>query len=54
MITITGSDEAELAANSETLQGRAPEANCEVRPLWWQQDSGFVAAALPLGRIDVR
>lgn len=54
LITVSGKDETELAANTDTLLTRAPEASCEVRPLWWQQDSGFVAAALPLGRIDVR
>ena len=54
LITITGRDEMELEAHSTALLARAPEAGCEVRPLWWQQDSGFVAAALPLGRIDVR
>lgn len=54
LITVTGRDEMELEAHSTALLSVAPEAGCEVRPLWWQQDSGFVAAALPLGRIDVR
>lgn len=54
LVTVTGRDEAELEAHTSRLLTRAPAAGCEVRPLWWQQDSGFVAAALPLGRIDVR
>lgn len=54
LVTVTGADEAQLEAHTALLQTRAPAAGCEVRPLWWQQDSGFVAAALPLGRIDVR
>lgn len=54
LVTVTGRDEAELEAHTSTLLTRTPAAGCEVRPLWWQQDSGFVAAALPLGRIDVR
>lgn len=54
LVTITGRDEMELEAHSTALLARAPEAGCEVRPLWWQQDAGFIAAALPLGRIDVR
>lgn len=54
LITVTGTDEEDLASNCQTLLAQAPYAMCEVRPLWWQQDSGFVAAALPLARISIR
>lgn len=54
LVTITGSDEEELEANCAELLAQAPHAGCEVRPLWWQQDSGFIASALPLGRVTIK
>lgn len=54
LVTVTGRDAEELDANCAELFAQAPNSNCEVRPLWWQQDSGFIASALPLGRIVVK
>lgn len=53
LVTISGSDERDLEANCTELITRAAEASCEVRPMWFQQASGFVAAALPLGRVRI-
>lgn len=54
LVTITGQDHEELEANCGELLAQAPNAGCEVRPLWWQQDSGFIASALPMGRISIK
>lgn len=54
LVTVSGADERELEANCTELITRAAEASCEVRPMWFQQASGFVAGALPLGRVGIR
>lgn len=50
LITVSGADEEQLESHSADLKSKAAQANCEVRPANLQQDSAFVAAALPFGR----
>lgn len=52
LITVTGSDEMELAANCDRVLQRAVESNCELRPLMLEQDTAFLAAALPFAWAD--
>lgn len=52
LITVTGSDEMELEANCDRVLQRAVESNCELRPLILEQDTAFLAAALPFAWAD--
>ncbi|GFZ85346.1 hypothetical protein GCM10011359_13080 [Nesterenkonia alkaliphila] len=51
LITVSATTEQELEANCGDLRTRAAEAGCEIRLLGGEQDSGFIAGALPLGRL---
>ncbi|WP_261623254.1 SCO6880 family protein [Nesterenkonia marinintestina] len=53
LITVSGKDVQELEANSSDLLSKAAEANCELRLLWFEQDNGFVAAALPFAQVVI-
>lgn len=52
LITVTGGDPMELEANCDRLLQRAVESSCELRPLMLEQDTGFLAAALPFAWAD--
>lgn len=53
LITISAFSEEEMDANVSELKTRAARANCEIRVMYGQQDSAFVASATPLGRLSV-
>lgn len=53
LITVTGGDEMDLEANCSDMMARAVEANCELRPVFAEQDAGLMAAALPFGKADM-
>ncbi|MFP3397177.1 SCO6880 family protein [Brevibacterium sp. SIMBA_078] len=52
-VTVSAMSEPELEAQLSQLRNRVARANCELRPLFGQQDSAFVAAATPLGRLKL-
>lgn len=52
-VTVSAMSEPELEAQISQLHNRATRANCELRPLFGQQDAAFVAAATPLGRLKL-
>lgn len=51
LITVSAESERELEASCGELIGRAAQANCELRPLYMQQDAAFVGGALPFARV---
>src|SRR5690625_1838928 len=53
LITVTGRDELDLEANCADMLSKAVQANCELRPVFAEQDAGFLASALPFGRVDM-
>ena len=50
LVTVSGSDEEQLESHAADIRAKATQANCELRTAALQQDSAFVAAALPFGR----
>ncbi|WP_344717184.1 SCO6880 family protein [Nesterenkonia halobia] len=54
LITISAEDMSSLEANCQKVLTRATRANCQLRPVWREQDAAFAAAALPFGRIGIR
>src|SRR5699024_9445131 len=53
LIAVTGRDELDLEANCADMLSKAVQANCELRPVFAEQDAGFLALALPCGRVDM-
>lgn len=53
LVTISAFSEEEMDANVSELKTAAARANCEVRVMYGQQDSAFMASATPLGRLSV-
>lgn len=53
LITVSAFSEEEMDANISELKTAAARANCEVRVMYGQQDSAFMASATPLGRLSV-
>lgn len=51
LVTVSAASEQELEANCADLRTRATEAGCELRLMAGEQESGFIAAATPLGRL---
>lgn len=51
LVTVSAFSEEEMDANVSELRTRAAKANCDIRPLYGQQEAGFLAAATPLGRL---
>lgn len=49
LVTVSGEDEEALESNCADLRSRAAQANCEIRQTFGQQDSAFIAGALPFG-----
>ena len=46
-VTVTGRDEDELARACEEVEQAAHQAHLDLRPLWGEQDAGFVHACAP-------
>ena len=53
IISVTAETERELNANCADLETRAAEANLDLRILYGQAEEGFMAGALPLGKLEV-
>ena len=53
LVTVTARSLSELEAASNDVVTDAIATGCELRPLWLEQDSAFMAAALPFGRIKL-
>ncbi len=53
VITVTAETDRELNANCADLETRAAEANLELRILYGQAEEGFMAGALPFGKLEV-
>jgi hypothetical protein len=49
-VTVTGRFEAELEEACNRVEHGAEQARLDLRPLWGEQDAGFVHGALPLAR----
>ena len=49
-VSVSGRDEDELARACEEVEQAALQAHLDLRPLWGEQDTGFVYAALPIAR----
>jgi hypothetical protein len=49
-VSVTGRDENELARACEEVEQAALQAHLDLRPLWGEQDTGFLYAALPIAR----
>jgi hypothetical protein len=49
-VGVTGHDDDELARACEEVEQAALQAHLDLRPLWGEQDAGFVNAALPVAR----
>ena len=49
-VSVTGRDEDELARACEEIEQAALQAHLDLRPLWGEQDTGFVHASLPIAR----
>lgn len=52
LITVTAATEDELEAAVGDLRNRAAAAGCSIRLMYGEQDSAFIASALPLGRLQ--
>lgn len=50
LVTVSGETEEQLESYSADVRAKAAQANLELRPMVLQQDSAFVACALPFGR----
>lgn len=53
LVTVTGRNESELEAASNEIMTSSITAGCELRPLYLEQDSAFMAAALPFGMVKL-
>ncbi|SMX91367.1 hypothetical protein BI49514_02393 [Brevibacterium iodinum ATCC 49514] len=53
MVTVSAFSEEEMDASVSQLKTAAARANCELRVMYGQQDSAFMAAATPLGRLNI-
>src|SRR3954447_763435 len=49
-VSVSGRDEDELARACEEVEQAALQAHLDLRPLWGEQDTGFIYAALPIAR----
>ena len=53
LVTGTGRSSSEVEAAANEVLTAAVTAGCEIRPLWLEQDSAFLAAALPFGMVKL-
>ncbi|MBD4382008.1 hypothetical protein GUH10_09020, partial [Xanthomonas citri pv. citri] len=53
LVTVTGSSRSELESAAAEVMTAGITAECELRPVWMEQDAAFVAGALPFGRMKL-
>ncbi|MCD0184897.1 hypothetical protein J7351_12180, partial [Micrococcus luteus] len=53
LVTVTGSSRSELESAAAEVVASGITAECELRPVWMEQDAAFVAGALPFGRMKL-
>lgn len=54
MVTVSARSRTELEDNCLQLLTKVAKAQCEVRPLYWEQESAFVGSAIPFGQVDLK
>ena len=53
LVTVTGASRSELESAAAEVVASGITAECELRPVWMEQDAAFVAGALPFGRMKL-
>jgi len=54
LVTVSARSRTELEDNCLQLLTKVAKAQCEVRPLYWEQDSAFVGSAVPYGKVEMK
>ncbi|NWN87276.1 MAG: hypothetical protein HLX51_01825 [Micrococcaceae bacterium] len=54
LVTVSARTRTELEDNCLQLLTKVAKAQCEVRPLYWEQDAAFIGSAIPFGQVDMK
>lgn len=54
LVTVSARSRTELEDNCLQLLTKVAKAQCEVRPLYWEQEAGFIGSAIPFGKVELK